>query len=157
MFASLAALLLTAAPAPAAAPAAPPAERPAATHTAIDATVTLAGDQAACLEHAIVELSLGAKRQGDAWQAKGALLHATIASELNVLLRLQRSTGDVKLLLHTDWPGAPREPALQAELEARHVTAMVRAGRICGVVNPMTSCTVTPAGGAPKPCTPAAR
>jgi len=140
---------------PSAAPAGPPpAPRDAATHTSIIASTRLSADQEACLDHAVYELGLGAKKHGRTWKAKGELLHATIASELNVILTLEPASGDLVFTLRTDWPGAPKDAALQAELEARHVLAVGRAARICGIVQANVSCQRVPAGAAPIPCTP---
>ncbi len=157
MIAPLAALLLAAAPTAPTVPTAPvdpPAERAAASHSAIDASVKLSGELASCLDHAVIELGLGAKKQGESWRAKGALVHATLATELNVLLRLEPADGMVVLRLHSDWPGAPKEAALQGELEARHIAAVTRAARICGVVHPEVTCRRAPAGAVAQPCTP---
>lgn len=149
MIAQLAALVL------AAAPDAPPEERAAGTHTSIDASATFAPELAACLDHAVIELGLGAKKlEGGVWRAKGALVHATLAAELNVLLRVEPVKAGLTLRLHSDWPGAPKEPALQAELEARHVAAITRAGRICGELHPAVTCRRTPAGAEAQSCTP---
>ncbi len=150
--------LLSAPSAPATTPAAAappaPAPRDAATHSAIVASTRLPAGQEACIDHAIKELSLGAKRAGNAWQAKGELLHASIAAELNVILTLEPASGDLVFTLRTDWPGAPKAAELQSELESRHIAAVARAARICGIAQANVVCQRRPAGADPVACTP---
>jgi hypothetical protein len=138
----------------AAQPAPAPAPRDAATHSGIVASTRLPAGQEACLDHAVKELGLGAKRVGNAWQAKGELLHARIAAELNVILLLEPASGDLVFTLRTDWPGAPKAAELQSELESRHIAAVARAARICGIAQANVVCQRRPAGGEAVPCTP---
>ncbi|MBI1949399.1 MAG: hypothetical protein HYS27_27175 [Deltaproteobacteria bacterium] len=144
-------------------PASPPpaaAVTPApATTVVVQTPIPLAHD--ACLDHAVKELGMSAKRAEGAarhWDIAAKFLHATVAKDVGAALTVDLEKGDKSTLIkvRTSWPGAPKDKAVQLEMEERLRAMATKMSQQCGVTKPELACTVTPAGGAAAPCTPIA-
>lgn len=141
--------LLAAAPGTAAA-----ADPPAAPRSMIETAIVVPPALDSCLDHSVFELGFGGKREGRSWVIGGEKVHGTLTRDGGVWLKIEPKAGELEVRMHADWPGAPKEAAVQTELEQRLFDAVTRVARVCGIPNPPVSCTRTPAGGKPEQCSP---
>jgi hypothetical protein len=140
---------------PAAPPASPaPAAAAPSTLVAIETAVPLAQD--GCLDHTVRELGMSAKRaEGSArhWDIAPKFLHGALAKDAGTFtIDFEKTDKATQVRVRASWPGAPKESAVQLEIEERLRLMTVKMTQLCSVLKPQIACTRTPAGGAAAAC-----
>ena len=151
--------LAAASPSLAEAPAAPAAPAAAPTATAVVTQAAVPAAQDACLDHTVKELGMSAKRaEGPArhWDIAPKFLHGALAKDGGATFAVDFEKADKAWLVkvRAAWTGAPKDTALQLEIEERLRVMTAKMAQLCGVPRAQVECTTTPAGAKPAPCAP---
>lgn len=111
-------------------------------------------DYDSCLDHAVKELGMSAKRieQTRRWRIGPQFLHPSVVNGGSVTVEHVASTAKTTITVTAAWPGAPKEPVLQAELQERLTAMATKMAQLCGVTAPTLTCEVTAPQAAPAPC-----
>lgn len=120
----------------------------------LETTTVVPAEHDGCLDHAVRELGMSAKRQGKdrLWVIGPQFLHSAVARDGAMRLELLPGSGGTTVRLELSWPGGAKEPAVQAEMEQRAAAIPFKMGQVCGVVKPTVRCSFAPAGGAAAAC-----
>lgn len=121
----------------------------------VETTATVPADMDRCLDHTIKELGMSAKpKEGErAWNIAPKFLHPSIATDGSLSVRFEKLERESKIVVLATWAGAPKEKAIQDELEERLRAMAHKMAQLCGVTNPQVLCQRTPSGGKPSTCT----
>jgi hypothetical protein len=113
-------------------------------------------DQDYCLDHAVKELGMSAKRvEGERrWVIGPQFLHSAVAKEgtLGVFIEKGATTSAVRVT--ATWPGAVKSKEVEEEIESRLVSMASKMAQNCGVTKPTVQCELKDAAGKASSCGP---
>jgi hypothetical protein len=127
--------------------------------TILETQSTVPVEQDGCLDHAVKELGMSAKRvEGERrWTIGPQFLHPSVVQGGTLGVRIEKGEKASTVRIIATWPGAPKAKDLQPELESR-VTAMAsKMAQVCGVTQPTVKCELKDAAGKATSCGPAQR
>lgn len=124
--------------------------------TTVVLAMTLPPSADRCLDHAVRELGMSAKRAGTErrWDILPRFVHPSVVEggAFTLVLATRPEGAEVNLTLR--WRGAPQPDAVAAEVHARLGAVMEKLAQICGVLRPTWTCTRTAGGAPPRTCAP---
>jgi hypothetical protein len=108
----------------------------------------------ACLDHAVKELGMSAKRieKQRRWKIGPQFIHPSVVEGGTVGVELKKGEHDTTIEVRVTWPGAPKAAVEQGEVEERVSLMAGKMAQMCGVTQPAVRCDLFPAGGAARPC-----
>ncbi len=112
-------------------------------------------DHDGCLDHAVRELGMSAKRRGKerVWDIGPQFLHPSITPAGTIVVEVRKQEKQSDVLVTATWTGKRKEPGVERELEQRAAAMVTMMSRLCGASTPALACTVKEAGsGTPAPC-----
>jgi len=107
-----------------------------------------------CLDHAVKELGMSAKQveKERRWKIGPQFLHPSIAPAGTLGVEMKAGEQETLVEVTARWPGGAKEPAVEAELEARITAIASKLAQMCGVIAPKVRCTLSDAGAPPGGC-----
>ena len=122
--------------------------------TTLQATTAVARESDRCLDHAVKELGMSAKQveKERRWRIGPQFLHPALVPSGSLEVELRPGEVETRVQVTARWPGAPKERAVQDEVEARLTAIASKLAQMCGVTAPVVRCTLAPAGASPVPC-----
>ncbi len=122
--------------------------------TTLEATTPVSRELDACLDHAVKELGMSAKRveKDRRWTIGPQFLHPSIVPAGTLAVEMKPGERDTTVQVTARWPGAAKERAVQSELEDRVTAIASKLAQMCGVTAPAVRCTLSNAGAAPAAC-----
>ena len=120
----------------------------------LEATTPVDRTNDRCLDHAVKELGMSAKRVENErrWTIGPQFLHPSIAPEGRLSVEMKPTERETVVQVTAQWPGPAKEKAVQAELEDRITAIAGKIAQICGVITPAVRCTLSDAGAPPGAC-----
>jgi hypothetical protein len=107
-----------------------------------------------CLDHAVKELGMSAKRleKERRWKIGPQFIHPSIVEGGTVGVELKKGEHGTSVEVRVSWPGAPKADVEQSEVEERVSLVAGKMAQMCGVTQPEVRCELVPAGGAARAC-----
>ena len=115
--------------------------------TTLEATTGVPAEQDACLDHAVRELGMSAKRvEGERrWTIGPQYLHPSVARSGTLGVSFEKAADRSTVKVTATWPGGPKAKDVQPELEERVRAMAGKLAQICGVVKAEVRCEVNAA------------
>ncbi|MBI4815898.1 MAG: hypothetical protein HY791_06565 [Deltaproteobacteria bacterium] len=122
--------------------------------TKIVAHSEVAAESDGCLDHAVKELGMSAKRQEArrAWTIGPQFLHSSVVTGGALELLIDRQPTGSKIVVTTSFPATSRSEVDEKEIESRVGAIASKMAQLCGVTRPVVRCEVTPASGPARAC-----
>jgi len=122
--------------------------------TTLEATTQVSRELDGCLDHAVKELGMSAKRveKERRWAIGPQFLHPSIVPAGTLAVEMKPGERETLVQVTARWPGAAKEAPVQAELEDRITAIASKLAQMCGVTAPVVRCTLSNAGAAPAAC-----
>ena len=122
--------------------------------TTLEATTLVDRANDRCLDHAVKELGMSARRVENErrWTIGPQFLHPSIVPEGRLWIQMKPTESETLVQVTAQWPGPAKEKAVQAELEDRITLVAGKLAQMCGVVTPAVRCTLSDGGAAPGAC-----
>ena len=124
--------------------------------TTLETQSTVPVEQDGCLDHAVKELGMSARRvEGERrWTIGPQFLHPSVVQGGTLGVRIEKGEKASTVRVTATWPGSPKAKEVQPELESR-VTAMAsKIAQVCGVTQPAVKCELKDASGKTARCSP---
>jgi hypothetical protein len=120
----------------------------------VETTSSVGLENDRCLDHSIKELGMSAKREGElrSWKIGPQFLHPALVPQGGVQVRFEKAADKSTVRVLAGWPGALKAKDTQGDIEDRMRAIASKLAQICGIIHPVVTCSVTPAGGASAPC-----
>jgi hypothetical protein len=120
----------------------------------LEATTPVDRAQDRCLDHAVKELGMSAKRVENErrWTIGPQFLHPSIVPEGKLSVEMKPTERETVVQGTAQWPGPAKEKGVQAELEDRITAIAGKIAQICGVIAPTVRCTLSDAGAPSGAC-----
>lgn len=112
-------------------------------------------EQDGCLDHAVKELGMSAKRAEPErrWVIGSQFLHASVAKGGTLGVKLEKGERSTQVRVTATWPGEKKPKQVQEEIESRLSSMAAKMAQICGVIRPEVKCEVKDASGKAAACT----
>ena len=122
--------------------------------SSLEATTAVARAQDGCLDHAVKELGMSARRVENErrWTIGPQFLHPSLVPEGKLSVQMKAGEGETLVQVTAQWPGPAKEKAVQAEVEERLTVIASKLAQVCGVVSPVIRCTLSDGGAVPPAC-----
>lgn len=122
--------------------------------TTLEATTPVSRELDACLDHAVKELGMSAKRveKERRWKIGPQFLHPSLVPAGTLEVEMRPGEKETVVQVTARWPGAAKEKLVQSELEDRITAIASKLAQMCGVVTPTVRCTLSSAGASPSAC-----
>lgn len=133
-----------------------PAAAVEAERTSLEVSAPVPAELDGCLDRAVKELGMSARRveKERRWNIGPQFLHPSVVKGGTLTVEYRARGGQTLVVVEASWPGARKEPAVQAELQERVRGMVSKLVQICGVLKPELACRVAAAGAAPAACEP---
>lgn len=127
---------------------------PAAGQSSLEAKASVQAELDSCLDHAVKELGMSAKKQeGERrWVIAPQFLHPSLVPSGTIEVRMEKGEKASTVRVNVSFPGELKPADVQRTIEERLITMTGKLAQICGVTHPEVSCTVSTKGGAPAQC-----
>ena len=122
--------------------------------TSLEASTTVSLELDPCLDHAVKELGMSAKRveKERRWMIGPQFLHPSLVPAGTLEVEMKPGEGETLVQVTARWPGAAKDRPVQAELEDRITAIASKLAQMCGVITPTVRCRVGSPGGSTGPC-----
>ncbi len=122
--------------------------------TTLEASTPVSRELDSCLDHAVKELGMSAKRveKERRWTIGPQFLHPSLVPAGTLEVEMKPGERETLVQVTARWPGAPKEKPVQAELEERVTLIASKLAQICGVMTPTVRCLVGSGGVPAGPC-----
>ena len=122
--------------------------------TTLEATTTVSRELDGCLDHAVKELGMSAKRveKERRWTIGPQFLHPSLVPAGTLAVEMKPGDSETLVQVTAHWPGAPKDKPVQAELEDRVTAIASKLAQMCGVIHPTVRCTLGSGGGPAGTC-----
>lgn len=122
--------------------------------TTLEASTLVSRELDGCLDHAVKELGMSAKRveKERRWKIGPQFLHPSLVPAGTLEVEMKPGERETLVQVTARWPGAAKEKPLQDELESRLTAIASKLAQMCGAIAPAVRCTLASAGAAPGPC-----
>ena len=130
------------------------APAPAPAQSTLEATTPVDRANDRCLDHAVKERGMSAKRVENErrWTIGPQFLHPAIVPEGKLSVEMKPTERETLVQVTARWPGPAKEKTVEAELEDRISAIAGKLAQMCGVVTPAVRCTLSDAGAPPAAC-----
>lgn len=125
------------------------------TGVTLEAVSQVPVEQDACLDHAVKELGMSAKKAEPErrWVIGSQFLHSSVAKGGTLGVKLEKGERTTQVRVTATWPGEKKPKEVQVELESRVGAIAAKMAQICGVIRPEVKCEVKDATGKAATCT----
>ena len=122
--------------------------------TTLQTTTPVSRELDGCLDHAVKELGMSAKRveKERRWTIGPQFLHPAIVPAGTLTVEMKPGERETLVQVTARWPGAAKEAPVQAELEDRMTAIASKLAQMCGIITPVVQCTLSNGGAAPAAC-----
>lgn len=127
---------------------------PAAGQSSLEAKASVQAELDGCLDHAVKELGMSAKKQeGERrWVIAPQFLHPSLVPGGRIEVRMEKGEKASTVRVNVTFPGELKPAEVQQTIEERLITMTGKLAQICGVIHPEVSCLVSAKGAAPAKC-----
>ena len=122
--------------------------------TTLQTTTPVSRELDGCLDHAVKELGMSARRveKERRWTIGPQFLHPAIVPAGTLTVEMKPGERETLVQVTARWPGAAKEAPVQAELEDRMTAIASKLAQMCGIITPVVQCTLSNGGAAPAAC-----
>jgi hypothetical protein len=118
--------------------------------TTLEASTAVSRELDGCLDHAVKELGMSAKRveKERRWTIGPQFLHPSLVPAGTLEVQMKPDERETLVVVTARWPGAPKDAPVQAELEDRVTAIASKLAQMCGVITPTVRCRLASGGSA---------
>jgi len=122
--------------------------------TTLQTTTPVSRELDGCLDHAVKELGMSARRaeKERRWTIGPQFLHPAIVPAGTLTVEMKPGERETLVQVTARWPGAAKEAPVQAELEDRMTAIASKLAQMCGIITPVVQCTLSNGGAVPAAC-----